>query len=195
MRQYTRRNYVTCLCVVCGDTFTSTRNDAKYCKPRCRNRAGYLSSYRSHPRAPHNVPRQNVCESCGAEFTSGKRARWCNDCRLERGKARQVAPPRTCPTCGYVFPKGHRICPTCKPTSKRKRWKISDARRLAIYERDSWTCWLCGEPVDPDDDPRSGRWYPTLDHVVPRCMGGNHSDDNLRCAHRTCNSSRGANAA
>lgn len=76
------------------------------------------------------------------------------------------------------------------PTDERKRWKISDARRLAIYDRDGWRCQLCGELVDRDADPLDD-WAPTLDHVEPRCYGGGHDDDNLRTAHRWCNAVRG----
>lgn len=58
-----------------------------------------------------------------------------------------------------------------------------------IFERDSWTCHLCGEPVDrnaivPAFDA------PTLDHVTPLARGGPHTRDNVRCAHFICNSRR-----
>lgn len=143
-------------------------------------------------RAPHNVQKSYTCEHCGVEFMSGKRSHYCPK---HRGPAnRRVYVPRVC-SCGYVFPKRHVKCPVCNPPKSSKRWKITDTRRLAIYERDGWTCWLCGLPVDGDDDPKSGRFYPTLDHVIPRCDGGDHSDENLRCAHRSCNSSRGSRAA
>jgi hypothetical protein len=70
-----------------------------------------------------------------------------------------------------------------------RRWKIPAARRNALYERDGWTCQLCGDPVDPEST--TGNWAPTLDHIIPRSHGGDHSDGNLRLAHRWCNSVRG----
>jgi 5-methylcytosine-specific restriction endonuclease McrA len=69
---------------------------------------------------------------------------------------------------------------------------IGQRRRLAIYERDAWTCRICDQPVDTSDP--NGDLAPSLDHVVPRSQGGTHDDDNLRCAHRACNSRRGAPA-
>lgn len=63
---------------------------------------------------------------------------------------------------------------------------IVPRRRMAIYERDDWVCQLCFEPVDQDvhylDD-----WAPSLDHIVPRSLGGGHESENLRLAHRWCN--------
>jgi len=192
-----RRKPYKHICHVCGSEYTAN-NYSLYCSDVCRveaNRRRWRKRYVPKPRQRHNVPRQNVCECCGAEFTAGRKARWCPDCHYTGRYKVMVYTPRTCPTCGYVFPKMHRTCPTCSPPAQKKRWKISDTRRRAIYERDNWTCWLCGEPVDTSDDPRSGLWYPTLDHIVPRVLGGDHSDDNLKCAHRTCNSSRGCAAA
>jgi 5-methylcytosine-specific restriction endonuclease McrA len=73
-------------------------------------------------------------------------------------------------------------------------WDISRERRLAIYERDDWTCQLCGDPVDMDADPQRDDLAPSLDHIVPRSLQAipDHSDQNLRLAHRGCNARRGA---
>lgn len=76
---------------------------------------------------------------------------------------------------------------------KRRSW-IDVTRRLAIYERDNWTCQLCFEPVDQASDysheiynPR----FPSLDHITPRSLGGTHEESNLRLAHVQCNALRG----
>ena len=47
-----------------------------------------------------------------------------------------------------------------------------------------WTCHLCGRPIAP------GQY--SIDHVIPRSKGGDVWDvDNMRPAHKRCNSSRG----
>jgi endogenous inhibitor of DNA gyrase (YacG/DUF329 family) len=58
---------------------------------------------------------------------------------------------------------------------------------LQIFKRDGWKCQGCG-----CDTPRSLRGTqhddaPELDHIVPVCDGGSHTDDNLQCLCRTCN--------
>jgi 5-methylcytosine-specific restriction endonuclease McrA len=34
---------------------------------------------------------------------------------------------------------------------------------------------------------------PSLDHVIPLAMGGDHVEENLQCAHLICNSTKAAN--
>ena len=72
----------------------------------------------------------------------------------------------------------------------RGNFMVSPKFRLAIYERDLWTCQLCLDPVIPDL-PVSHIWAATLDHIVPQSQGGLHGAENLRLAHRWCNSVRG----
>jgi 5-methylcytosine-specific restriction endonuclease McrA len=67
---------------------------------------------------------------------------------------------------------------------------IPELIRRAVYERDDWTCLLCSRPVDRSADPQSD-WYPSLDHILPQSKGGKHTLENLRAAHRWCNSVRG----
>ena len=62
-------------------------------------------------------------------------------------------------------------------------------RLYDLGERDGWTCWICGNAVDPNAVPGSHQ-AASMDHVVPRSAGGETVDDNLRLAHRKCNSKR-----
>lgn len=71
---------------------------------------------------------------------------------------------------------------------------FSPVERLAIFERDGWTCWLCSDFVDPNlryPNPMSA----SLDHVVPISLDGPHTEENARCAHLLCNARRGNRAA
>jgi 5-methylcytosine-specific restriction endonuclease McrA len=56
---------------------------------------------------------------------------------------------------------------------------------LIVLEREDGLCWVCGEDVDPLDT-----FDCTLDHVEPCRDGGDHSYENVRLAHRGCNTSR-----
>jgi 5-methylcytosine-specific restriction endonuclease McrA len=40
-------------------------------------------------------------------------------------------------------------------------------------------CWVCGQHVPPEDA--------TLEHIMPRCEGGNSHQDNLAISHAVCN--------
>lgn len=66
---------------------------------------------------------------------------------------------------------------------KRNAPRIERIDRLALIERDKWTCYLCMQICTPNNV--------TLDHVIPLYHGGTHTADNLRVACRTCNSRKG----
>ena len=52
-----------------------------------------------------------------------------------------------------------------------------------IYLRDNKICSLCSLPVERVDA--------SIDHVIPLSKGGLHSPDNVKLAHRKCNSKKG----
>jgi 5-methylcytosine-specific restriction endonuclease McrA len=65
---------------------------------------------------------------------------------------------------------------------------------LDIFERDGWTCQLCGSVIDRTLT-RTDRMGPNIDHIVPILHGGPDTPDNVQAAHRSCNSRKGARAA
>lgn len=67
---------------------------------------------------------------------------------------------------------------------QRNAPRIEKINRVAIIDRDKWTCYLCGIVCTRNNV--------TLDHVVPLFLGGTHTEDNLRVACRSCNCSKGA---
>lgn len=118
--------------------------------------------------AEYRSREERTCEQCGAEFLA----------RLDNAG-------RFCTVdCANAFQGGS------GRVRLGERFRIAESRRLAIYERDGWVCQICHEPVDRDGEP-TGAWFPSLDHVTPRSLGGGDDDDNLRLAHRWCNSVRG----
>lgn len=59
-----------------------------------------------------------------------------------------------------------------------------------VYERDRWRCGICRRKVD-----KSLAWphpmSPSLDHIVPLSLDGEHTRANTRLAHLNCNVTRG----
>lgn len=112
--------------------------------------------------------------------------------------------------CGEMLDRFDRLkgkqCKRCATRSERKireikrRHKIADARVDSditiqkLFRRDQGICYLCGELCDWNDkEVREnvivcGNQYPSIDHVIPLAKGGLHSWNNVRLAHRICNS-------
>lgn len=65
---------------------------------------------------------------------------------------------------------------------------LSGAERRALLDQalliHGWVCCICGLPIELGTE--------SLQHVVPRSKGGTNHPDNLRPAHRICNSKLGA---
>ena len=64
-------------------------------------------------------------------------------------------------------------------------------RLRARVARSKPACHICGEAIDytlPHLDPRSF----VIDHVVPLIKGGTDTIDNVKAAHRDCNSTKRA---
>ena len=64
---------------------------------------------------------------------------------------------------------------------------IRRERRLALYIRHQFRCCYCGTDLRTSEPSEL-----TLDHLLPRSLGGDNSNDNLVLACRSCNSARGA---
>lgn len=80
-----------------------------------------------------------------------------------------------CPTCQRGYDQGRRPSPRARGYDPTYR-----ANRTLLLAGNP-PCALCG---GPDAD--------TADHIIPTSKGGTGDIDNLRPAHKRCNSARGA---
>lgn len=81
----------------------------------------------------------------------------------------------------------------------RRRAKIqavlvdNDITLQKLYKRDKGICYLCGDVCDWNDSKTingvfiAGEKYPSIDHVRPLALGGCHAWNNVKLAHRHCN--------
>lgn len=67
------------------------------------------------------------------------------------------------------------------------KW-IRPEKRRAIYESDGFRCVYCGRLLD--DEHLEHEHERTLDHLVPRSLGGSHGAHNLVTCCGHCNSAR-----
>lgn len=59
-----------------------------------------------------------------------------------------------------------------------------------LARRDGTACGICGLDVDMTLR-RPSRWCASVDHIVPRALGGTNESDNVQLAHWICNSIKG----
>jgi 5-methylcytosine-specific restriction protein A len=100
---------------------------------------------------------------------------------------------KPCPGCAVLVPLTSRRCAACEAqrqvqlaarrgtTTQRGLGWSYQRRRAVILKRDGYVCGICG-----------GLGAVSVDHKVPRSLGGDDSDSNLRAAHKRCNERRGA---
>lgn len=114
---------------------------------------------------------------------------------------------KTCAVCGTFYYSNRTRARFCSKecsneAAKKYANEKKDVRRRKAYTKDSagitarrlyikygGICWLCGKPCDITAEPTSN-YYPSVDHVKPISKGGKDSWDNVRLAHRICNSLR-----
>ena len=118
-----------------------------------------------------------------------------------------------CVECGKIFltRRERQVCCSSECTRKRdnrrashrKDARISIDKRVdrdittrGLFLRDEGVCWICGEQCDIYDYKEingvivCGEYYPSIDHIVPISDGGEDSWDNVKLAHRRCNTLR-----
>lgn len=191
-KQYKAKHYTTDPheCAHCGVTFKRySISRSECCSNECAQRLRF-----GWPKPSASVELVHIPRATPVATVPPKRSRWFG-CR--------------CATCGEAFiAEGfHSTCSErCGQTFRRRkkrdhcarrklaqgRFAVAHSIRMSIYERDGWTCQICGGRTSTTyrhDDP----WSPTLDHIIPQSTQAlpDHSPGNLRLVHALCNSLRG----
>ena len=204
--------YTRTACAQCSEPLEQSHygRPRKYCpRPKtCRDKA---CAPPPRPRRHRRILRE--CKACGEWMSppSGQRKYCSQDCNESyrpivewlSGKAGSPLWMRRCEGCGIritpTSPHASSIkwCPDCLRTQTIDKWRrernerrgarAEPYRNIDIFERDGWTCQLCGEGVDPT------LTFPnvmsaSIDHVVPICEGGLDAPWNVQLAHFSCNS-------
>lgn len=182
-------------CTVCGEPTGWTKRSGKEAvthKACGRSACGTVSSYQRGCR----------CHRCTEAKRLNSREYWQQN--YSGGRRGGGLITRTCRACGVDFnPRSNQVLcsPECRKAelgrygdhrSRATYWGVEfeSVDRLAVFERDNWTCGICELPVDRGlKYPDPG--YPTLDHITPMSLGGGHVYGNLQLAHFYCNTVKG----
>lgn len=186
-------------CEWCGSTWrVKPTRGSRYCSPLCGRSAqlpppacrippGHPALPTWPPALPPGGDRERQCSpDIGAKqveprcFTSA-RCQWCHAYFVALGRYKRVRCSRRCDRA--YFAKLRRA------QAVRAGYEI--VSRAAVFERDRWTCHLCGKAAHRDAQAPYDPHVATLDHVIPLSKGGSHTMENLRTAHFICNSRKG----
>lgn len=195
-----------CRCDECREANTAACRERRqrarsrgyvYVRPERRGASAIACDHCGEPLLRRG-PGASVHQTCRQLVLRAEAKRRRAKAKLDKAAAGVSANPRnaftagTCRFCLESFVRRNTPSPYCSAACRRadRPKPVRPSVRRAIFERDDFVCQLCSESTEPDADPMSD-WAPTIDHVIPQSKGGSHDPENLRCAHRWCNSVRG----
>ena len=177
---------IQCRCLQCGDILTrgarAGRQGCSYIKcakcavielaKRLTDKKLQQEVIREQKAKEQEAQREarlwSACKECGKKF-KGNRAglKYCSDkCRRKQNNRRREINRR------------HKL-----RDNGEIHWDITLDK---LVKRDKRICYICGEKVDMEADTNADT-YGSIDHVIPVNNGGTHTWDNVKLAHRLCN--------
>lgn len=169
------------ICKHCGKEFES-ETKRKYCSNICRDKEADIKDRVNNIINHYKKMKVNICEHCGIEFPIMFRGsdKYCStkcNRRAMRNRCKET-----------IKDNAHR-----RRARKKNNGKVEKIYRKKVFERDNWTCKICGAKVDKEMIWVHGSlnsYYPTLDHIIPLSKGGEHTYENVQTACFICNSKK-----
>lgn len=122
--------------------------------------------------------KQNTCKICKSNFfilnKEDAESELCSDCRVEYGEVIKIRPKQKTKILYHIPLFGRQYIPK----------KI----RLAVYERDNYTCVYCDRNLYDDFKSKTGKI--AIDHFVPYMGRGEDEIENLFTVCKRCNSAK-----
>ena len=194
----TQSNRVRGECEVCGAEFFRKASDfarrdgnsgGRFCSKKCQgvDISNKNAKRRAENPKPLKPPRSRVyfreCDVCKRMFCGrNSRAKFCSaQCKIDDGGLRV---------------KGLYAAATRFIDGKYVGADWRKTMLQYLVDRDGDRCGICNRKVDITlkSGTRGSRRGPSVDHIVPRSLGGTDDLSNLRLAHWGCNQKRGNRA-
>jgi endogenous inhibitor of DNA gyrase (YacG/DUF329 family) len=129
---------------------------------------------------------------CSQKCRSWMSARWAG--KQQWGMSTKAWGKNECAACGIPierYSSMQRYCSAkCKRSKSKRCGQVRKSVQAQVLARHGWWCHICNNLIDPNLG-RLDRMAMTMDHLIPVALGGTDDVDNLKPAHRSCNSSRG----
>lgn len=187
-------------CVTCGFEIKTKQPNHKYCSEYCRR----LDKTTVKIITLKDIQLEHDNTYLGTE----RECEWCGEVYLSLNAPRKYCSDVCANNAGWALKKLRYYRKGISRSSKDKS-RVNRAKRNGevdfsitlpkLYKRDKGVCYLCNTPVDYADSKYdgnghyiAGNMHPSVDHVIPLASGGTHTWDNVRLAHRVCNSIKGA---
>ncbi|QOY37053.1 HNH endonuclease [Anaerobacillus isosaccharinicus] len=160
--------YETRICPQCSKKFKVPRNwvyKKTFCSRKCQGRS----------EAKHI----STCENCSSEFTgrNNRMNKFCSrKCFYEKLGYEEHNVKRT----------NHLSDASSIKRAIENGVEYEHIDVLEVFERDKWTCGICGDVVD-DSLVYPDTMSASLDHIIPLSRGGSHTYENVQCSHLKCN--------
>lgn len=167
-------------CRTCGLLIPlSVRSDANHCSVKCQQAAWYLANDERLKAAAREWGRLNPEQRARAGRA------W-----YERNRERAAQLARE-----WRAANPDRVRASSRESAARRRARlrnavVEDFTFAEMWLRDEGRCWICSHSVDPSTawpDPMS----PSIDHVIPLALGGDHTLSNCSLSHLRCNIRKG----
>ena len=130
-----------------------------------------------------------TCKKEGCQNSVAKQGRICDPCYLKL-----PGDTKPCPKCSSTIHARQRECARHMLEAKggvtrRPREVIPTLLRRKVYERDAYTCRLCGAVGNGETHSKRIDGF-EIDHIIPNAAGGGIELDNLQVLCRPCNNSK-----
>jgi 5-methylcytosine-specific restriction endonuclease McrA len=124
------------------------------------------------------IEREVKCAKCGHAHIGKVEGAMCEPCNAVNKRVRRRGRKK-----GRLQSGGHRA------RARRYGVPYESVSRKVVYDRDEWTCYLCGVVVVRSSTYRDDQ--ASIDHVLPLSKGGPHTYSNVKTCCMLCNSTKG----